>query len=76
MQLAYAGCEVTVLERRGAVGGRTSSIEADGFRFDCGPTFFLYPRVLSEIFRSVGYDLMEDSVADAIPVDVWQGRPA
>ena len=60
MQLAYAGCDVTVLERRDRVGGRTSSIEIDQFRFDCGPTFFLYPRVLGEIFRSVGRDLMVD----------------
>ncbi|MEM9586469.1 MAG: phytoene desaturase [Planctomycetota bacterium] len=60
MQLAHAGCDVTVLERRDQVGGRTSAIELDGYRFDCGPTFFLYPRVLSEIFRSVGYDLMSE----------------
>lgn len=60
MQLAHAGCDVTLLERRGRVGGRTSAIEMDGFRFDCGPTFFLYPRVLSEIFRSVGLDLLEE----------------
>ncbi len=60
MQLAHAGCDVTVLERRDRVGGRTSAIEKDGFRFDCGPTFFLYPRVLGEIFASVGRDLMEE----------------
>ena len=60
MQLAHAGCDVTVLEKQSQVGGRTSSIEREGFRFDCGPTFFLYPRVLSEIFESVGYDLMEE----------------
>ena len=60
MQLAYAGCDVTVIERRDRVGGRTSAIEIDDFRFDCGPTFFLYPRVLSEIFQSVGRDLMSD----------------
>ncbi|MCG8648404.1 MAG: phytoene desaturase [Pirellulales bacterium] len=60
MQLAQAGCKVTVLERRDRVGGRTSAIEIDGFRFDCGPTFFLYPRVLSEIFHSVGRDLFEE----------------
>lgn len=60
MQLAGAGCDVTLLERRDRVGGRTSSIEIDGFRFDCGPTFFLYPRVLTEIFRSVGRDLMRE----------------
>lgn len=60
MQLAKAGCDVTVLERRDRVGGRTSAIEKDGFRFDCGPTFFLYPRVLNEIFHSAGYDLMQE----------------
>ncbi len=60
MQLAKAGCDVTVVERRDRVGGRTSAIEKEGFRFDCGPTFFLYPRVLSEIFASTGHDLMEE----------------
>ncbi|QDV64506.1 phytoene desaturase [Crateriforma conspicua] len=60
MQLAKAGCDVTVLERRDRVGGRTSAIHQDGFRFDCGPTFFLYPRVLTEIFASCGYDLMDE----------------
>ena len=60
MQLVHAGCDVTILEGRDRVGGRTSSIEIDQYRFDCGPTFFLYPRVLSEIFRSVGRQLMND----------------
>lgn len=60
MQLAHAGCDVTLIERRDRVGGRTSAILKDGFRYDCGPTFFLYPRVLAEIFRSVGLDLMNE----------------
>ena len=60
LQLAQAGCDVTILERRDHVGGRTSAIELDGFRFDCGPTFFLYPRVLTEIFESIDRDLMQD----------------
>ena len=60
LQLAHAGCDVTILERRDRVGGRTSAIELDGFRFDCGPTFFLYPRVLTEIFESIGRDLMRE----------------
>ena len=29
-----------VLERLPTVGGRTSAIEAEGFKFDLGPTFF------------------------------------
>ena len=60
MLMAQAGAEVTLFERAERVGGRCSAIEADGFRFDTGPTFFLYPRVLEEIFRSVGRDLWQD----------------
>lgn len=55
--LAGAGLKVTVLERLPRVGGRTSAIQAGGFRFDAGPTFFLYPAILREIFQSVGFDL-------------------
>jgi phytoene desaturase len=57
MLLASAGADVHVFERRGQVGGRTSAIHADGFRFDAGPTFFLYPGVLRSIFASVGRNL-------------------
>jgi phytoene desaturase len=57
MLLARSGLQVKVLERSSTVGGRTSSIGGKGFRFDLGPTFFLYPRVLAEIFQAVGRDL-------------------
>src|SRR5271170_1041162 len=55
--LARAGCSVTVLERQPYVGGRTSTLEGNGFRFDRGATFFLYPRILREIFAACGRDL-------------------
>ncbi len=57
MLLAHAGFDVTVLERLPVVGGRTSTLSGRGFRFDLGPTFFLYPRVLESIFATVGRDL-------------------
>lgn len=57
MQAAYAGARVTVLEKQPQVGGRTSRFDQAGFTFDLGATFFLYPRVLAEIFASVGRDL-------------------
>ena len=60
MLLARSGLQVTVLERSSTVGGRTSSIHGNGFRFDLGPTFFLYPRVLAEIFQAVGRDLRDE----------------
>jgi phytoene desaturase len=55
--LAKSGVKVTIVEKRADVGGRTSTIHQDGFKFDIGPTFFLYPRVLKEIFAAAGYDL-------------------
>jgi phytoene desaturase len=60
MLLAQAGLRVTVLERQPRVGGRTTTLEADGFRFDVGPTFFLYPQVLRAIFEAVGRDLQQE----------------
>ncbi|MGF1553767.1 MAG: phytoene desaturase family protein [Paracoccaceae bacterium] len=61
MMMARSGARVTVLEARDRVGGRTSAIEDQGFRFDLGPTFFLYPKILSEIFESCG-ERLEDHV--------------
>ncbi len=58
--LAAAGTKVRILERLPIVGGRTSTIEADGFRFDLGPTFFLYPRVLEEILAVAGTSLAKE----------------
>ena len=55
--MAGAGADVTLFERSTQVGGRCSAIHLGGFRFDTGPTFFHYPRVLEEIFRTVGRDL-------------------
>ncbi|TNC48492.1 phytoene desaturase [Rubellimicrobium rubrum] len=52
-----AGAEVTVIERGDRVGGRTAGIEQDGYVFDTGPTFFLYPEILREIFAACGRDL-------------------
>jgi phytoene desaturase len=58
--LAQAGLRVTVLERKPHVGGRTTTLSASGFRFDLGPTFFLYPQVLESIFEAIGRDLRHE----------------
>ncbi|MBI1337803.1 MAG: phytoene desaturase [Phycisphaera sp.] len=65
MLLTRAGIEVTVLERQPRIGGRTGTFvgqaPGDGeFRFDIGPTFFLYPRVLEEIFEACGRNLRDE----------------
>ena len=60
--LAREGVRVTLFERDNVVGGRTRTVGTpEGYRFDIGPTFFLYPKVLSEIFRSCG-ERLEDHV--------------
>jgi phytoene desaturase len=58
--LASQGVKVKIIERLPIVGGRTSTIEADGYKIDLGPTFFLYPRVLEEIFRIGGTELRRE----------------
>ena len=55
--LAAQGLQVKILERLPIVGGRTSSIEANGYKFDLGPTFFLYPAVLDQILQTAGTSL-------------------
>jgi len=60
--LAKEGIRVTIFEKDEVVGGRTRTITAPGgYRFDLGPTFFLYPRVLEEIFDACG-ERLEDHV--------------
>jgi len=54
MLLAGAGLEVTLFESQPVVGGRTRRLEAGPYAFDCGPTFFMMPYVLEEIFGAVG----------------------
>ncbi|SCY25742.1 phytoene desaturase family protein [Microvirga guangxiensis] len=62
MLLAREGIPVTIFESEPAVGGRTRTIHAPGgYKFDIGPTFFLYPRVLKDIFEACG-ERLEDHV--------------
>ena len=79
MLLAAQGARVTVFERDAVVGGRTRTLAAPGgYRFDAGPTFFLYPRILREIFAACGAEL--DAEVDLIRLDpqyrlVFEGSP-
>ncbi|GAB6880267.1 phytoene desaturase family protein [Halorubrum gandharaense] len=48
--LADAGADVTLLEKNEQLGGRASRLEADGFRFDMGPSWYLMPDVFERFF--------------------------
>jgi phytoene desaturase len=67
MLLANRGAAVTVLERMDRVGGRSGGLDSAGYRFDTGPTFFLYPQVLRAVFAACGRRL-EDEI-DLIRLD-------
>ena len=48
--LADAGANVEILEKNEAVGGRASTLEAEGFEFDMGPSWYLMPDVFERFF--------------------------
>lgn len=58
--LAARGLVVTIYEKQPIVGGRTGRVTVGDYSFDLGPTFYLMPYVLQEIFRVAGKDLYEE----------------
>jgi phytoene desaturase len=45
---------VTLVEKNDQLGGRASRLEADGFRFDMGPSWYLMPDVFERFFGHFG----------------------
>ena len=52
--MARAGWEVTVLEKHDMAGGRARKLEAAGFTFDMGPSWYWMPDVFEKYFNSFG----------------------
>ena len=65
--LAQAGHSVSVFERNEVLGGRAGVFEADGFRFDMGPSWYLMPDVFKRFFASLGEDV--DQKLDLVRLD-------
>ena len=57
--LADAGLDVTVLEKNDQLGGRASVLEAEGFTFDMGPSWYLMPDVFERFFSHFGREPAE-----------------
>lgn len=55
--LAARGHRVTLLERNAWLGGKAAELEADGFRFDMGPTILTLPEVLRRVFAEAGREI-------------------
>lgn len=57
--LAKAGYDVTVCEQHAGPGGRADRFDAEGFRFDMGPSWYL----MTDVFEHY-YQLLDEKVAD------------
>src|SRR5690606_32244301 len=68
LRLAKTGHEVTLIERAPVLGGALSSVTADGFTWDAGPTYTLLPAVVRDLFRKTGRPLERE--LDLVPLEV------
>ena len=59
LRLAGKGRKVTVIEREPHPGGRNGLLEANGYKFDTGPTVLTMPDLIRDAFDAVG-EKMED----------------
>ncbi|MER3431358.1 MAG: phytoene desaturase [Blastocatellia bacterium] len=56
---AKKGYNVKVLEKNQVPGGRASLFEANGFRFDMGPSWFLAPDLFEHFFSLMGESMTD-----------------
>ena len=54
IRLAAQGWDVTVFDKNSEPGGRMSTVAANGYTWDVGPTLIMMPEVLRELFASAG----------------------
>lgn len=59
--LAARGHRVTLIDKNDWVGGKAAQHNADGYRFDMGPTILTLPSVLKRIFKEAGEN-MDDHI--------------
>lgn len=53
--LAKNGFDVTLLEKHNQTGGRAREFEAEGFKFDMGPSWYWMPDVFEKFYNLFGY---------------------
>ncbi|WP_266368666.1 1-hydroxycarotenoid 3,4-desaturase CrtD [Tellurirhabdus rosea] len=54
IRLAVKGYQVDVFEANAYPGGKLSSFDLHGYRFDAGPSLFTMPHLVDELFRLAG----------------------
>jgi phytoene desaturase len=59
IRMATKGYKVTVFERNGYPGGKLSSFENKGYRFDFGPSVFTMPKNVEDLFTLSGKNMKD-----------------
>ena len=57
--LARKGFQVTVLEANPKIGGCGGATEIDGYTFNDGAQYLVYPKLLDLVFSQLGFDRSE-----------------
>lgn len=52
--LAKNGHQVTIIEKNKELGGRARILKAKGFTFDMGPSWYMMPEVIENLFNELG----------------------
>ena len=66
LRLRSRGWAVTVFEAGPTFGGKMNRWEAEGFRFDTGPSLITMPWVFEELFQNAGGQLQEHAKLTAL----------
>lgn len=67
VRLGVKGYRVVILDKLDMPGGRASSIQKDGYRFDLGPTIVTVPQLFEALWTLAGRDMARD--VDLRPLD-------
>lgn len=67
LRLSVRGWRVTLFEQSAAFGGKMSRWEAEGFRFDTGPSLITMPWIFEDLFAIAGTHMREH--LEAVPLD-------
>lgn len=57
IRLRARGHDVTVVEANSYPGGKLTSLEVKGYRFDAGPSLFTMPELVTELFAHAGVEV-------------------
>jgi phytoene desaturase len=69
VRLQAAGIQVTLVEKREKIGGRSYQLKDSGYVFDMGPSLITAPRIIESIFEAAGRR-MEDYL-ELLPLDPY-----